>query len=163
MGTLIAVMAVVAVVGAIVWNKANASAAMAGVDFHAPAPLARVSNAIDAAYNVGAGAKLKGLALGIRVTGSGSSFRFESRIGDVGRIQLSPDGGGTRVRAATEVLYVGAHPRTISQRSSFWGFSSRMGHLTYTVLGIAPNAAKMKRFQRALERKVTRELNRIPR
>ena len=65
--------------------------------------------------------------------------------------------------AATEALYVGAHPRTISQRASLWGVSSRVGHLVYATLGIAPNAAKMKRFQLALEGRITRQLDRTRR
>lgn len=162
MGTLIAVMVVFAIIGAVVWNKANASAAMAGVEFYTPAPPAAVSTAVFNAHNVGAGAKLKAFALGIRVTGSGNSYRFESKIGDVGHIRLTADGVGTRVLTAAEVLYVGAPPKSISQRSSLWGFSSRLSHQIYRLLGITPNAAKMKRFQRGLERRISRQLSRVP-
>jgi hypothetical protein len=161
MGTLIAILVVAAVIGAVVWNKHTASAAMEGVDFHVAAPPAAVAAAIDNAHNAGAAAKLKGFALGIRVTGGGSTFRYESKIGDVGRIDLAPQGDGTRVRAATEVLYVGAHPRTISQQSSLSGVSSRLSHMIYTVIGITPNAGKMKRFQLGLERKITRRLVKV--
>lgn len=158
MASIIVILVIAVIVGAIFWNKRNAALAMTGVEFHVPAPAAAVAAAIDTAHNVGAGAKLKSFALGIRVTGSGESFRFESKIGDVGRITLNPEGRGTRVRAATEVLHVGAHPRTVSQRSSLWGFSSRLSHVIYTIVGITPNAAKMKRFQTGLEAKVAKQL-----
>ena len=161
MDTLIVIMVIGVVVGAIVWNKRNANVAATGVEFHVPAELSAVSAAIHTTYNVGTFAKLTGFAAGIRVTGGDGSFRFESRIGDTGHIELTPSRDGTRVRAATDSLYVGAHPRTISQRSSFWALASRLGHASYVLLGIAPNAAKMKRFQRSIERKVTRKLARV--
>ena len=158
METVIAVLVVVAVVDAILRNRSIAIAAMAGVEFHVPAPPAAVARAVHAAHNVGVAAQLKAFVVGIRVTGNGSSFRFESRIGDTGRIEVIPEGDGTLVRAATEVLYLGAHPRTFSPRAGLWGFPPRPGHLVYTVLGIAPNATKMLRFQRTLERRITSRL-----
>lgn len=163
MGYAIGLLAVAAVVGAIYWNKRNASAATAGVEFHVPTSVAAVAAAIDGAYNVGAGAKLKSFAQGIRVTGGGGSFRFESRIGDTGRITLAPDGNGTRVRAATESLHVGHHPRFVSQRHSWYGAGSRLTDVTYTILGITPNAAKMKRFQEGIEAKVAKQLRKASR
>jgi hypothetical protein len=108
MEALIAILVVAAIIGAIVWNKRNAAAAMAGVEFHVPASPTEVSGAINSAFNVGAGAKLRSLVGGIRLRGGGSLFRFESKVGDVGRIELTPNGNGTNVRAVTDELMWGA-------------------------------------------------------
>jgi hypothetical protein len=163
MGYVIGVLVVAVTVGAVYWNHRNAAIARAGVEFHLPAAVTAVASAIHAAHNVGAGGKLKSFAQGIRVTGGGGSFRFESRIGDVGRISLASDGNGTRVRAATESLHVGHHPKAVSQRATWYGVGSRLTDVTYTILGVTPNAAKMKRFQNGLEAKVAKQLRRSSR
>jgi hypothetical protein len=158
MGTVVAILIVAAIVGAVVWNKRNAGAAMAGVEFSVPATPAEVSAAIHSAFNVGAGAKLKNAFSGIRVGGSGNSYRFESKIGDTGRIQLAANGGGTKVSAATDELYVGSHPKSHSRSSGIWGLATAMTHGIYKLLGVTPGAAKMKRFQHGLESKVAKQL-----
>lgn len=45
-------------------------------------------------------------------------------------------------------------------RSGLYGVSSRIMHGIYTVLGVAPNAGKMKRFNAGVERKVGGQLRR---
>lgn len=158
MGTVIAILIVVAIVGGVVWNKRNAAAAMAGVEFSLPGAPAEVSAAIHSAFNVGAGAKLKNAFSGIRVGGSGNSYRFESKIGDVGRIQIASSGAGTKVSAATDELYVGSHPRSHSRSNGIWGLASAMTHGIYKLLGVTPGAARMKRFKLGLEGKVSKQL-----
>lgn len=142
MGTLIAILVVAAIIGGIVWNKRNAAAAMAGVEFDVPAAPAQVVGAINGAFNVGAAAKLKSAFGGIRVGGGGgNTFRYESKIGDVGRIQVSPGGTGSKVRAVTDELYVGSHPKSHSRSRGIWGLASAMSHGIYKLLGITPGAA----------------------
>lgn len=158
MEALIGIIVAAALIGAIVWNKRNAADAMAGAEFEVPASTNEVSAAINAVFNVGAGAKLKSFVGGIRVAGSGNSFRFESKIGDVGRIQLAPNGGGTKVSAVTDELYVGSHPRTHSRGRGLWSTASALSHGIYKLVGVTPGAAKMKRFQSGLEGKVTKQL-----
>lgn len=158
METVVAIVIIAAIVGGVVWNKRNASAAMAGVEFSVPATPAEVSAAIHGAFNVGAGAKLKSAFGGIRVRGSGNSYRFESKIGDTGRIQLSSNGNGTKVSAVTDELYVGSHPKSHSRNGGIWGLASAMTHGIYKLLGITPGAAKMKRFQLGLETKLAKQL-----
>ena len=68
MEALIEIVVVAAIIGAIVWNKQNAAAAMVGVEFHVPASPNEVSAAIHGAFNVCAGAKLRSLVGGIRLT-----------------------------------------------------------------------------------------------
>lgn len=157
MGTVIAILIVAAIVGGVVWNKRNAAAAMAGVEFSIPAAPAEVSAAIHSALNVGAGAKLKNAFSGIRVGGSGNSYRFESKIGDIGRIQIASSGTGTKVTAATDELYVGSHPKSHSRSNGIWGLASAMTHGIYKLLGVTPGAARMKRFQLGLEGKVSKQ------
>jgi hypothetical protein len=158
METVIGILVVAAIVGAIVWNKRNAAAAMAGVEFHVPASPNEVSAAIYHAFNVGASAKLRSLVSGIRLSGGGNSFRFESKIGDVGRIELSLNGGGTTVQAVTDELYVGSHPMTHSRGRGYWAMASALTHGIYKLIGITPSAAKMKRFQAGLEGKIATQL-----
>jgi hypothetical protein len=158
MGTVVVILIVAAVVGAVVWNKRNAGAAMAGVEFSVPATPAEVSAAIYSAFNVGAGAKLKNAFSGVRVGGSGNAYRFESKIGDVGQIKLVSSGNATKVSAATDELYVGSHPKGHSRSNGIWGFATAMTHGIYKILGITPGAAKMKRFQLGLEDKITKQL-----
>jgi hypothetical protein len=161
MATFIGLLVVAALVGAVVWNKRNASAAMDGVAFVLPASPTEVAAAIASAFNVGAAAKLKGMIEGVRVLGSGQSFRYESRIGDVGRLELNANGGGTEVRAATTQLYVGTHPRSHSRGGGLWSTASALAHGIYKVLGVTPGAARMKRFQRRLEARVAKQLGRV--
>ena len=158
MGTVVVVLIVAAIVGAVVWNKRNAGAAMAGVEFSVPATQAEVSAAIHSAFSVGAGAKLKNAFSGVRVGGSGNSYRFESKIGDVGQIKLVSSGNATKVSAATDELYVGSHPKGHSRSNGIWGFATAMAHGIYRILGITPGAAKMKRFQLGLEDKISKQL-----
>ena len=164
METFIGILVVAALVGAVVWNKRNAAAAMTGVEFHVPASPDEVAGAIYGAFNVGSGAKLRSLVSGVRLSGGGgNTFRFESKIGDVGRIELSPDGGGTTVQAVTDELYVGSHPTTHSRGRGYWAFGSAMTHAIFKMLGITPNAAKMKRFQLGLEGKIATQLRKATR
>ena len=163
MEALIAILVVAAIIGAIVWNKRNAAAAMAGVEFHVPASPTDVSAAINSAFNVGAGAKLRSLVGGIRLRGGGSLFRFESKVGDVGRIELTPNGNGTNVRAVTDELYVGSHPSTHSRGRGYWALASALTQAIYRAIGVTPGAAKMKRFQWGLESKVAAQLRKSTR
>jgi hypothetical protein len=163
METLIGILVVAAIVGAVVWNKRNAAAAMDGVEFHVPASLNEVAAAIYGAFNVGAGAKLRSLVSGVRLSGAGNGFAFESKIGDVGRIELSPNGGGTTVRAVTDELYVGSHPTTHSRGRGYWALATALTHGIYKLLGITPGAAKIKRFQLGLEGKIATQLRKAAR
>ena len=163
MEALIGLLALAAIIGAIMWNKRNAAAAMEGVSFHVPAPPGEVSSAIKGSFNVGAAAKLKSIVGGIRVGGGGQSFRFESKIGDIGRIQLSEDGQKTKVFAVTDELYVGSHPKAHSRGRGLWATASALTHVIYKLLGITPGAAKMKRFQAGLEAKIAKQLRKAAR
>ena len=163
METFIGILVIAAIVGAIVWNKRNAAAAMAGVEFHVPASLDEVSAAIYSSFNVGAGAKLRSLVSGVRLSGGGNTFAFESKLGDMGRIELSPDVGGTTVQAATEALYVGSHPASHSRGRGYWALASALTHGIYKMIGITPGAAKMKRFQLGLEGKIATQLRKATR
>lgn len=158
MGTVVVILIIAAIVGAVVWNKRTAAAAMAGVEFVVAATPEQVSSALAGAYSVGPGAKIKSKLMGIKLDGGGSSFRFSSNIGDHGAVTLTQNGSGTTVRAVTEELYVGSNPKSVSQRSSLWGFSSRLTHSIYGLLGVTPNASKMKRFQGGLESAITRQI-----
>jgi hypothetical protein len=161
MGALITVLAIAAVIGAVVWNHKNQSEAMAGHAFEVASPVDVVAGAIRAAYCGGARAALKGFIGRVAVTpNGGSTFRTSTKIGDVGLIEVRSTRNGSQVRAHTTELTIGSHPMTYSNRSSLWGFSSRLTHVVYKVLGISVNAARMKRFQRSVERQVSRQLRR---
>jgi hypothetical protein len=161
MGGLIAVLAIAAAIGAVVWNHKNQSDAMEGHAFEIPSPTNAVVGAITAAYCSGARAAVKGFISRITVTpNGGSTFRTSTKIGDVGLIEVRPSQNGSQVHAHTTELTIGGHPMAYSTRSSLWGFSSRLAHVIYKILGISVNAARMKRFQRSVERQVNRQLRR---
>lgn len=164
MGTLIAVLAIAAVIGAVVWNHKNQSEAMEGHEFEIASPTDVVVGAITAAYCSGARAAFKGFMSRVAVTpNGGTTFRTSTKIGDVGLIEVRPTRDGSQVHAHTTELTIGSHPMTYSTRSSLWGFSSRLTHVIYKILGISMNAARMKRFQRSVERQVNRQLRRSAR
>lgn len=163
MGAFIGILVVGAIVGGVVWNRRNAAAAMAGVQFVVPASPAEVTSAIHAAYNLGASGAFKSMTRGMRVASAGSGFAFESKIGDSGIIQIRPDGAGTTVRAATEQLFVGSHPKTHSRGSGLWALSSALTHGIYRLIGVTPGAAKMKKFQESLERTIAKQMQKAAR
>jgi hypothetical protein len=163
MEALIWILVIAAIIGAIVWNKRNAAAAMTGVEFHVPASPSEVSAAIHSAFRVGAGGMLRRFVAGVRLTGGGNLFRFESKIGDVGRVELSPNGGGTNVRAVTDELYVGSHPTTHSRGRGLWAMATAVTHGIYKMIGVTPGAVKMKRFQLGLEGRIAAQLRKAAR
>jgi hypothetical protein len=161
MGVLIALLAIAAVIGAVAWNHKNQSEAMDGHEFPVASPANAVMGAISAAYCGGARAALKGFISRVSVTPNGaSSFRTSTKIGDVGLIEVCSAQRGSKVHAHTTELHIGGHPMAYSDRSTLWGLSSRLSHVIYRMLGISVNAARMKRFQRGVEKQVNRQLRR---
>lgn len=158
MGTLVVILIVVALIGATIWNKRTAAAAMEGVRFQVDASAETVAGAIVRAFNLGAGAKLKSALGGIRVERTGDEFRFATKIGDVGVIRLAESGAVTVVDAMTTELYVGSHPKGHSRSNGIWGFATAMTHRIYQLIGITPSAGKMKRFQLRLEGTISKQL-----
>lgn len=163
MGSLIGVLVIAALIGAVVWNHSNKAKAMEGVEFETPEPPAIVIDAISALHIGGAKAAVKSFLSGVKVVPSASqAFRFDTKIGDRGEISVLPQGRGSLVRAYTTELYIGTHPRTHSRSGGYWGFASVMAHRINLLLGIAPSAAKLKRFQGGLEIRIARHLGRAP-
>jgi hypothetical protein len=162
MGTLIGILAIAALIGVVVWNHLNASAAHRGVSFTVPEPLDQVIAAIHASYLGGAKSKVRTMVGGVIVTPADrSSFRTSTKIGDLGEIRVSPvDGGGSRIEASTSELYVGTHPKSHFRSGGLWTLAAALAHGIYKMLGIAPNAAKMKRFQQRIELRVCKHIQR---
>jgi len=153
-------MVVALIAGGTLWNKRNAALAMEGVEFSVDAPAGAVSEAIRTAYCGGAKAALRAVVSRMTVTPTGAhSFQTRSSIGDAGTIEVSDRGGTTTVRAFTTELYVGSPPAG-HFRSGLLAVSARIVHGAYKMLGITPNAAKMKRFHAGVERKVAAGLRR---
>lgn len=160
MGSLILVLGVVAVIGGVIWNHKTSEAAMGGVEFTTPEPPDVVCGAIFTMYCGGAKAKVKSALSGIKVTGAGpNAFRFVTKLGDEGEVSVNSQGAGSVVEAHTNELYVGTHPKTHA-KSGWFGLAAAIVHRIYKLLGIAPYAAKMKRFQHALEGRIARQLGR---
>lgn len=161
MEVVVGFLIVAALVGGVALNHKSSNAAMAGVEFSLSAPPGAVAAAVNAAYCGGAKAKAKAFIGGVTVRPlANSAFLFDTKIGDTGRIEVRPGhGSGSTVRACATELYVGSHPKG-HFRSGLMGFSARIVHGIYKLLGISPNASKVKRFQRGLEGKVSRQLNR---
>jgi hypothetical protein len=161
MGGLVVVLILAALIGGVVWNHKNKEAAAAGVDFALRRSGPEVAAAVERAFCSGAKAKVKTMVFGVTVVPMGRGhYRLESKIGDSGTLQVTDQGGGsTHVHAHTDELYIGMPPK--GQFKNGWlGVSARIMHRVYTLLGLAPNAAKMKRFQLNLENRLSRELGR---
>lgn len=155
---LVLVLVVAALAGGVVWNHRTAAEAREGVEFYVDAPPGAVAEAVRTCYCAGAKATLKSVLSRMTVQQAGAhSFTAQSSIGDSGAIDVAPQGDGSVVRAWTTSLYVGAPPATRG-RSGIYGLASAITHGIYVALGLTPNAGKMKRFQRAVERKVAAQL-----
>lgn len=132
-----------------------------GVEFDVPVAPDIAARTISSIHGGGARATAKRILWGIDVTASGRhTFTYTSRIGDRGVIEVANHPSGARVRARATSLYVGSPPRSVSRRATLWGFASRLTHVLYTILGITPGAAKLKRFHNAFQRRLLRELSR---
>jgi len=155
------ILIVAALVGGVVWHHHTKSVAAAGVEFSVPEPPDRVVRAISDAYCQGTKAILKSALSRITVKQSGpASFHFSSRLGDTGQVDIvAASGNAAIVRARTTEFFIGTPPAA-RFRKGILGLSSWITHGIYTMLGIAPHAVKMKRFQRGLERRVQRQLAR---
>jgi hypothetical protein len=152
---------IAAMVGGVVLNHRNKSTAAQGVEFHLPEPPQEVATAIAALYCQGAKAGLRSVVSRISVTRVGQTgFNFSTKIGDEGQIEVHPgSGSGSVVRASTSSLYVGSHPMSHYRNGSL-AIGAAITNALYRMLGIAPYAAKMKRFQNGLEGKVARQVGR---
>ena len=164
MGTFIVILIIAAIVGGVVWNRRNSAEAMSGVEFTAPGTPDVVAGALRNAYCGGAKATAKSMFSGVKVTAvSGSSFRVDTRLGDVAQIDVRSSGNGASfVKAQTNELYVGSHPAGHFRKGAM-GISAGIVHGLYKMCGISPSASRLKRFQRGIEGRLARELQRSPR
>jgi hypothetical protein len=163
MEILIVILVVATLAGAVAWNRRTSAKAMDGVEFTVDAPPAAVLRALSAGYCSGAMAAAKSTLSGITVTAAGgSTFRVDSRLGDVAGIHVVST-GPTRsaVRVRTDQLYVGSHPAG-HFRGGLSGTGARITHALFTMLGISPGAARMVRFQRGVERRLIKHIQRSP-
>jgi hypothetical protein len=160
---LLIVLVIAALVGAVLWNKRNAAAATEGVRFTVAAPPQVVTDALRDAHCGEAKAMTRSALSGIRVTPvSPTSFRADSRLGDVASIEVQPHGGGSLVTASADELYVGSPP-SVQFRSGVMGLLAAVMHRVNTVLGVSPGAAGLKRFQNGHEGRINRQLQRSAR
>lgn len=159
MEALILIVLIAAAIGIVMWNHSEARAAMRGTEFRVDASPPNVVRAIEESYCSGMKASAKSVLSRVQVRQvDPTAFRTETKIGDVGRIAVEPDGGGgSRVVADVQELYIGTHPTT-HWRGYFYGFVAAMAHRLYVALDMAPNASRMKRFQQGIERKVVKRL-----
>jgi hypothetical protein len=161
MGTIIGILIIVALIGAVIWNKRNSTEAMNGVEFTVAAAPDVVIRALQTDYCGGPKAMAKSMLFGIKVTAvGGSAFRVDTRLGDLASIEIREvDHGASIVTAQTNELYVGSHPSG-HFRKGIMGISASIVHTIFKLLGISPNAARLKRFQRSIEGRLSKELQR---
>ena len=153
MGTFIFLLIIAALVGGVFWNHRSAASAREGVSFVVPHPPAAVAAAIDRGHNKGAVAAIRSGFGGVSVTSLGpTSFGTSTKIGDSGEISVRQDPTGSLVSVRALDLYIGSHPMTHNMRFS------AVTHGLARTLGIAPSAAKIKRWQRGLEGRVSKSL-----
>ncbi|GAA1567723.1 hypothetical protein GCM10009789_21440 [Kribbella sancticallisti] len=158
---IVGIAVVAAVVGGVLWNHRTKAAAFAGVGFEVPLPPGQVVAVISAVYCQGAKAAVRNTFSGVSVRREGpAEFVFETRLGDTGEIRITAaDEAGSTVEAEATSLYIGG-VLLFESGSPIWQLSKNLTHLIYRMLGLAPYAARMKRFQYALERKVTHQIHR---
>lgn len=159
MESFIGVLFIALVVGGVLWNRRNGETAMAGVEFRVTAQPRDVATAIATSYCSGARAKVQSIVSRIKVYPNGTtSFRVETGIGDKGIITVNPStDGGSIVSAHVTELYIGSHPMT-HWRGYFYGFVAAMAHRISKMLGLAPYAGHLKRFQAGIERRIAKQL-----
>ena len=162
METLLVILVTAIVVDSITWHRHIAAAALAGLDFSVPAPVDVVASAIRAADR-GYSAWTRRVLAGIQLTESdgGRTFVYRSRAGDVGRIRLTPNEDGTHVRVATETLHLGGDQRPLTPSTRLWGIPLHPGHAICSILGIAPQAARMLHFQQTLPHQIATHLPQV--
>ena len=161
MEAVVVILIIVALGAGVLWNHQNANKAREGVSFVVPYPPTAVSAAIDQAHNQGTRAALGRAFGGMTVTSLGSSgFGTSSKIGDSGQISVSREPSGSLVTARALDLYVGMPPKQLNNRGGLYGLSVSICHGIYTMLGITPGSAKVKRWQNGLESRVTKVLSR---
>jgi hypothetical protein len=161
MGTMVVLLIFAALVGGVVWNHRNKSAALSGVEFQLPEPPPAVAAAISALYCQGAKAKVRGALTKVSVSPMGAGgFVFGTKMGDHGEIEVHPGtAGGSVVRASTSSLHIGGGRRP-SDGEGMFAAATAISHLICVVLRIGPYAANMKRFQRGLEGRISRQVGR---
>jgi hypothetical protein len=160
MGTLVVLLLVAALVGGVAWNHRNKAAALEGVEFHLPDPPHAVTAAITALYCQGARAAVKNAFSRISVTSVGAGgFNFDTKKGDRGQIEVHPHGAGSIVRARASSLYLGG-TRDPASASGMMALSVAIVHMACVLLRVSPYAANMKRFQRGLEHRITKQAGR---
>lgn len=159
MGVVVGILIVAGIAGGVWWNRQNANRAMEGVSFVLPYPPTAVAAAIEQAHNRGTRAALRGAFGGMSVRSMGGT-RFEaiSKIGDSGEIMITRDVSGSLVSARALVLHVGLPPKQLNHRGGIWGLSVNLSNGLYTMLGITPGSAKIKRWQRGLEGRIAKVL-----
>jgi hypothetical protein len=141
-----------------VWqNHTAAEAAREGIEFMVPAEAVAVRAAISSAYTRGAKSKVLSVATGIRCTPTNDGLRYDTKTGDAGRVVVRAGSSGTAVRASASTLFVG-HPAILRDHRGIWAISVLICHGIFRMLGLAPNAAKVKRFHAGLERRLLKEL-----
>lgn len=158
---IVVVAVIAAVVGGVLWNHRTKLAAFSGVEFEAPLPPDQVAAVVGAIYCQGAKAAVRNSFSGVSVRRQGPlEFLFETKLGDTGWIRIAAaDGTGSKVEAETTSLHIGGTLLS-DDGSPIWRLSKTLTDLIYKMLGLAPFAARMKRFQNSLERKVGNQIHR---
>lgn len=146
------------VIVAVVHRRA-AAGALGGVSFVAPHAPALVAAALDKTHR-GAAAALLGAVSGVSVRAVGSgSFSYQSKFGDEGHLVITKDPAGALVQARTTSLHVGAGQKLLNTGTrGLWGLSVEMTHVLFRLVGVAPGATHMNRWQNALQLRITRDI-----
>lgn len=160
MEIVVVIVVIGGLIGAVLWNHRTKAAAFAGTDFGVPMPPDEVASIVAGIYCRGAGAALRTTFAGVTVRRtSATDFVFETKLGDSGRIRIVAETGGSFVVAETTVLHIGGTLLS-GDGSAIWVMSKALTNLIYRALGLAPNAARMVRFQRGVRRKVGHQVER---
>ena len=145
MGTLITIVTIAAAIGGTILNHRNANFAFAGVEDEILASRSDVATATAALYTVGVKAKARSAVSANYVVPGGKGFRYGTKMGDEGTIELVSTGTGTTVlRARTNELFVG-NPN-FKGGSGWWALGQAMSHGVSPASGMGPPWAGFRQW-----------------
>lgn len=150
--------------GMIAWvtsNHRSSALLLEGLEFTLPADERSVTAALHAGYCQGAKAKVVALAAGVKVTAAADGLRYETKVGDAGQVVVRGAGSESVVRVRSTELFVG-HPYAIRPHRGLVAASVAINNALFKVLGIVPNAGRLKGFHAGIEGRVGKQLAKAP-
>ena len=157
MEILVLILIVGAMVAGVLNNHKNSALVLEGLEFAVAADARAVTSALHAGYCQGAKAKVVTMAFGVKVTPTADGLLYDTKVGDIGQVVVRGAGSESVVRVHASDLFVG-HPWAIRPHRGLVALSVAISHGICRMLGVVPNAARLKRLHAAMEGRVNKQL-----